>query len=338
MIFVTGGTGLIGSHLLVELSKDKQKITAIYRNASKIEAVKQLFCYYFGGEKGIEHFEFINWVHCDILDVVTLEEVMEGHTHVYHCAAVVSFAKRDFKQLYSINCEGTANIVNVCLALGVKKLCHVSSTSAVGRKGLQPDEKIHEGLAWEKTDTTSGYAITKHRAEMEVWRGIEEGLPAVIINPCIVFGAGKWEESSLVMFNRVAKGLLFYPPGSNAFVDARDVVTQMTRLMNAPIVNERYLCVGHNVSFKTVFDLIALKLKKSPPRFKVNPILMGLAWRIAGIWSAITFQTPALTKASAHNAFAMSSFSRGKLNAVLPHSYYSLEDTIENVIQGRILN
>lgn len=336
MIFVTGGTGLIGSHLLIELSKSNQSITAIYRNKAKIERVKQFFCYYLGGKEGVERFERIQWKPCDILDVVTLFECIKGHDYVYHCAAIVSFAKRDFKQMYAINCEGTANVVNVSLELGVKKLCHVSSTSAVGRKDIPTDTPIHERAAWEKTEDTSGYAITKHRAEMEVWRGIEEGLPAVIINPSIVFGAGNWDESSLIIFKAVDKGLLFYAPGSNAFVDARDVASQMVRLMNSGIQNERYLFIGHNTSFKAVFDHIATTLKKKPPRYKVNPILMGIAWRIAAFWAAITFSTPSITKSSAKNAFSNSSFSREKLDNALPHSYYSIEASIENTIKGRL--
>lgn len=337
MIFVTGGTGLIGSHLLVELSKTHSNITAIYRNERKIEYVKQLFCYYFGGEKGIKLFQQINWKPCDILDVVTLASLINNHDYVYHCAAVVSFAKRDFKKMYAINCEGTANVVNACLASGVKKLCYVSSTAAVGKKDLQPGNFIHEELSWEKTEETSSYSITKHRAELEVWRGIEEGLSAVTINPCIVLGAGNWNESSLVLFKSIEKGLKFYSPGSNAFVDARDVVTQMTRLMESEITNERYLCIGHNTSFKKVFDLIAHNLKKTPPKYRVSPLLMGIAWRLASFWSAITFSRPTITKASARSAFSKQKYSRKKLDKALPHNYYSLEDSIQNAIQGRIL-
>jgi nucleoside-diphosphate-sugar epimerase len=337
MIFVTGGTGLIGSHLLVELSTSNSSITAIYRNKNKLARVKQLFCYYFGGEKGSENFEKITWKPCDLLDVVTLEELLKGHEYVYHCAAIVSFAKRDFKKMYAINCEGTANVVNTCLAVGIKKLCHVSSTAAVGKKDIAEGEYIQEDANWEKTDETSGYSITKHRAEMEVWRGVEEGLPAVIINPSIVFGAGNWEESSLVLFRTIEKGLLFYSPGSNSFVDARDVATQMARLMNSGIVNERFLCIGHNTSFKTVFDTIAHNLKKKPPKYKVNPLLMGIAWRLATFWAGITFSRPTITKASAKSAFSKQKYTREKLDKVLPHPYYSLEESIQNTIQGRIL-
>tara|TARA_B100000508_G_scaffold137355_1_gene131675 strand:+ start:202071 stop:203171 length:1101 start_codon:yes stop_codon:yes gene_type:complete len=335
MVFVTGGTGLIGSHLLVELVQKHDLITAIYNNPKKIETARSVMKYYLGNEASAL-FDKITWKQCNILNVPELEEVMRGHSIVYHCAATVSFKRRDFSKMIKVNRYGTANIVNICLDQKVDKLCYVSSTAAVGNKDIPSDEFVDENGKWILTDDTSGYSISKYSAEKEVWRGIEEGLNAVMVNPSVVFGAGKWTESSLVIFDTVRKGLKFYSPGSNAFVDARDVAKIMTTLVDRDIQKERYLCAGANVPFKEVFDGIAKKLGKKPPKYKVSPLLMGVAWRLAVFWSVITFSSPAITKSSARSAFKRIKFSNAKIKNEIGHEFYSLDEMIENAVQGRV--
>ncbi|MEX1191970.1 MAG: NAD-dependent epimerase/dehydratase family protein [Brumimicrobium sp.] len=335
MIFVTGGTGLVGSHLLVELAAKHDEITSIYRNPSKIKTVEKLFNYYLG-DKASHLFQRIKWIQCDVLDVPQLEEAMKGHKVVYHCAAIVSFKRRDFSKMIKINRYGTANVVNICLHLKVDKLCYVSSTAAVGNKDIPEDQLVDEEGKWILTDETSGYSIAKYSAEKEVWRGIEEGLNAVMVNPSIVLGAGDWEESSLVLINTINKGLKFYSPGSNAFVDARDVARIMVLLVEKDIKNERFLCIGENMSFKSLFDLIAKKLNKQPPKYKVSPFLMGIAWRVSVFWSVITFSTPAITKSSARSAFNHTKFSNKKLRETLDYTFYPMKETVKNAIEGRL--
>jgi nucleoside-diphosphate-sugar epimerase len=335
MIFVTGGTGLIGSHLLVELAQKHSKITAIYRDETKISTVEKLFDYYLK-DKSTSCFEKISWVQCDVLNVPELEEVMKGHSIVYHCAAVVSFKRRDFSKMMKINRYGTANIVNLCLHLNVDKLCYVSSTAAVGNKDVPEDQLVDENGKWILTDDTSGYSITKYSAEKEVWRGIEEGLNAVMVNPSIVIGAGDWTESSLVIFNSISKGLKFFSPGSNAFVDARDVVKIMILLVENDIKSERYLCIGENSSFKSLFELIAKHLNQNPPKYQVSPILMGIAWRLSVFWSVMTFSSPTITKSSARSAFKNIKFSNEKVRKALNYDFYSLEESVENAVAGKV--
>lgn len=335
MVFVTGGTGLIGSHLLVELVQKHERITAIYNDPKKIDTVKEVMHFYLG-DRASDLFDRITWKVCNILDVTLLAEVMKGHEIVYHCAAIVSFKRRDFSKMMKVNRYGTANVVNVCLELGVKKLCYVSSTAAVGNKDIPEDQLVDEHGKWILTDDTSGYSITKYSAEKEVWRGIEEGLDAVMVNPSIVFGAGKWTESSLVIFDQVRKGLKFYSPGANAFVDARDVAKIMVDLVDNNISRERFLCIGENVPFKKVFDTIAAQLGKRPPKYKVSPILMGIAWRLAVFWSVITFSSPAITKSSAQSAFKRIRFSNRKVKEQLDHSFYTLSEMVENAVNGRV--
>ncbi len=335
MVFVTGGTGLIGSHLLVELVQRHDAVTAIYNDPEKIQTVKKVFEFYLKAESAAL-FGKIRWVQCNILDVGDLEEVMAGHQQIYHCAAIVSFKRRDFSKMIAVNRYGTANIVNVALSLNIKRLCYVSSTAAVGNKDVPEDELVDESNKWILTDQTRGYSISKYSAEKEVWRGIEEGLDAVIVNPSIAFGAGNWEESSMVIFDTIRKGLKFYSPGANAFVDARDVAKIMVTLMDRDIVNERFLCIGENRPFFEVFATIARQLNQPPPKYKASPLLMGIAWRLAVFWAVITFSSPVITRSSAESAFKKIKYSNKKITDRLDYDFYTLEEMVENAIAGRI--
>lgn|SRR5690554_1008164 len=335
MVFVTGGTGLLGSHLLVELVQQHDQITAIYRNKSKIDTVKKCFDFYLK-ENAELHFNKITWKECDVLDIPSLEEELQGHKIVYHCAAIVSFAKRDFQHMMEINRYGTENIVNLSLDLGVEKFCFVSSTAAVGTKDIPSNVEVDENGKWILTEETSGYSVTKYSAEKEVWRGINEGLNAVIVNPSIIFGAGDWEESSMKIFKTISKGMKFYSPGANAFVDARDVARIMIELMNRNTFNNRYLCIGENAKFQHLFELVAKELDIKPPSKKVNPILMGITWRLSVAWAALTFSKPLITKSAAHNAFKTTKYSSQKIKDAIGYQFYTLEETVENAVKGRI--
>jgi nucleoside-diphosphate-sugar epimerase len=335
MVFVTGGTGLLGSHLLVELAQQHDQITAIYRNKTKIETVKKCFDYYLKAESET-YFNKITWIECDVLDVPSLEDIIQGHSIIYHCAAIVSFSKRDFNQMMEINRFGTENMVNISIALGIEKFCFVSSTSAVGHKDIPADVEVDENGKWVLTDETSGYGITKYSAEKEVWRGMEEGLNAVIVNPSVIFGAGDWNESSMRIFKTISNGMKFYSPGANSFVDARDVAKIMVELMNRNVFNERFLCIGANTTFKHLFDLIAQELNKKPPNKKVNPVLMGITWRLSVLWAIFTFSKPLITKSAARNAFNTIKYSNKKIKNEIGYEFYSIEKTLKNAVEGRL--
>lgn len=333
MILVTGGTGLLGSHLLIELTRSSTKIRAIYRDSKRLLQVQKLFQFYFG-EDWKKPYEQIEWVQADILDLPSLEDAMEGITYVYHCAALVSFAKRDFFTLMKINREGTANVVNVALEKGVKKLCYVSSTAAIGG---QTETITTEETKWKQSPKTSGYSISKYSAEKEVWRGVEEGLDCVIVNPCLIFGPGNWEESSLTIFRTVESGLKFYTSGKNAIVDARDVAEIMVKLTNSEIRNERFLCIGENIGFKELLSEVAAQLGKKPPSILTPKWLLGLAWRISGFTAWLRGTKPAVTRDSARNAFLLMHYDARKIKDRINFNFRPLKDTIENAIKGRII-
>lgn len=332
MVLVTGGTGLLGSHLLVRLVQSHDNVRVLYRPTAKKESVQKVFTYYFKTEAA-QFLEKLEWVEGDILDLFTLGQAFEGVTHAYHCAGFVSFAQRDFTKLMKINREGTANVVNFCLKYNIQKLVHVSSTAAIGG---DDDQVISEQTKWIQSPETSGYSISKYSAEKEVWRGIEEGLKAVIVNPSVIFGAGNWEESSLTILRTVANGFPFYTNGSNAFVDARDVAEIMVQLMKSDVENERFLCLGESITFKELLSLIAKKLHKKPPSINTPKWMMGLTWRITAFLSLFTGKSPAITKQSAKTAFGNKVYSNEKIKKTLHFQFRTIEDTIENAVKGRI--
>lgn len=333
MILVTGGTGLLGSHLLYELLKSEQKVRAIYRDAEKINEVKLLFDYY--SVDGNHGFESIEWVKGDILDLVSLEDAMEGINTVYHCAAFVSFCRKDFKLLIQINRMGTANVVNIALKFGVKKFGFVSSTAAFsGEEGVT----VTESTKWQLSNETSGYSISKYNSEREVWRGSEEGMDMIIINPSIIFGAGKLTESSLTIFNTVKKGLKFYSPGSNAFVDARDVATCFVKLMKSELKNERFLCVAHNLKFRDAIGVIASELVVKSPSYSPPRWLALLMGRTNELFYRLFKIKPTITLESARSAYSNTNYSNEKIRKELNHSFYSFEETVKNVVDFDRIN
>lgn len=331
MIFVTGGTGLLGSHLLFQLTNSDVQIKAIYREVEKIKTVEKIFSFY-DPINFKNRLKKIKWVHCDILDIISLEEELKSCKTVYHCAALVSFYRKDFYQLMKINREGTANIVNACLNNNISKICYVSSTAAIGSN----DDIVTEETKWKQSPSTSGYSISKYSAEKEVWRGVEEGLNAVIVNPCLLIGAGNWKESSMTIFKTIDDGLKFYTSGSNAFVDARDVAEIMEKLMNSDIKNERFLCIGENSSFINMLSIVAQNLNKKAPSIKVSKFLMKLTWLISGIVSKMIGKKPVITKETANSAFSNTIYDASKVKNALNFEFKSLEESISNAVKGRI--
>ncbi|MBI1836019.1 MAG: NAD-dependent epimerase/dehydratase family protein [Flavobacteriia bacterium] len=331
MIFVTGGTGLLGSHLLFQLTECKTPIKAIYRDETKINTVFKIFQFY-DPLHFQSKFDLITWVKCDILDVISLEEEMKNCDFVYHCAALVSFCRRDFYKMMKINREGTSNVINAALKNNITKLGYISSTAAIGSE----DEIVTENTKWKQSPETSGYSISKYSAEKEVWRGVEEGLDVIILNPCLIVGAGNWNESSMTIFRTIANGLKFYTPGSNAFVDARDVAETLVKLMQSNLKNERFLCIGENSSFKDLFDEISKQLNRKPPSIKVSKFLINFAWILAGILARIRRKKPTITRETARSSFSNTVYNASKIRNALDFKFKTKSEMIENAIKGRL--
>jgi len=290
MILVTGGTGLVGSHLLFELSKSQQKIRAIYRNKKTIEKVKNVFSYYSTTIE--EQFNRIEWLEADLNDIPKLTEAFKGVTHVYHSAALISFDPNDYNKLRKVNITGTANIVNLCVTNTIQKLCYVSSVATIGHDPV----KITEQTDWDSQENQSVYAITKYEAEMEVWRGIQEGVSSVIVNPGVILGAGFFRSGSGGLFKRVYKGLNYSTNGVSGYVGVEDVVKSMILLMNSGQNNDRYILVAENLSFLDFTTLISDAFKLAPPKKIATKWMLAFAWRLDWIKHILTGKKRRLTK------------------------------------------
>ncbi len=252
---------------------------------------------------------------------------MKGVTELYHCAGMVSFQKKDRQLLYKINAEGTANVVNAALDTGVRKMIHVSSVAALGR--IRVGEPITEKMQWTPETSNSIYGHSKFLGEMEVWRGIAEGLDAVIVNPVIILGAGNWNDGSTRLFKSAFEEFPWYTTGSTGFVDVRDVSKAMIRLMQGDIQAERFIISAENESYQNVFNCMAKAFGKKSPHKKVTPWLASLVWKMEALKSFFTGKKPLVTKETAATGMATVQFDNSKLLKFLPgFAYIPLEQSI----------
>jgi len=318
-IFVTGGTGFVGSYLLRYLiAKGYQRIIALKRPNSPMELVKEV------GDK-------INWVEGDILDVPFLEEVMKGVDQVYHCAAMISFDPQDKAQMLQINGEGTANIVNIALYNGVKKLVHISSIAAIGKE--KDDKQITELTKWKEDKLTSNYAKSKYAAEMEVWRGIAEGLNAAILNPSLIIGSGFWDRGTGALFRMYANGFSFYSNGSGGMVDVRDVARFAIQIMEKEVQEERFIVSAENMAYRDLFNQIAKLAKQKQPSIPINKWISSAGWRVEKIRSLLTGKKPTITKESIRSAANQSYYNNQKSIDTFGFSYTPIQQTIEETVK-----
>jgi len=329
MILVTGGTGLVGAHLLHQLSLGDESIRSIHRKQSDLMAVKHVFSYFTDDYEN--QFNKIEWIEADLLDVYLLEQAFIGVKKVYHAAALVSFNPKDYQAMRTINIEGTANIVNLCISNKIEKLCFVSSIAAVG-KSINGDY-ITEDKTWTVENHNYGYAISKYGAEMEVWRGSQEGVPVVIVNPGIIVGAGFWKQGPGAIFNKIYEGLKFYAEGVTGYVGVEDVVKIMVQLMNSNIQSERYILVAENSSFKNFFNQIASHFNKKPPHIKVSKLMSEIGWRLDKLKTFLTNKPPILTKHSAKSIHNNYLFSSKKIEKDLKFKFEELPETIKKVCE-----
>lgn len=329
MILVTGGTGLVGSHLLFALAESgDEKIRATYRTLESQERVHALFKWKTAQRPEIveDLFDKIEWIQATVNDIPALTEAFENIVEVYHCAALISFNPKDFESLQKINVEGTANIVNLSIKNKIRKLCYVSSVAALGDSKKQITEDTH----WEANKENSVYSISKFASEMEVWRGTQEGLDVVIVSPGVILGEGFYSQGSGVFFRKLSKGLKYIVPGSSGFVDVVDVVEAMVLLMKHSITNERYILVGHNIKFSTLFEKIAVALKSTVPLKKIKIWQLEFAWRLD--WFAGIFgKKRRLFRSTARSAYAQASYDSSKLKQDLNFTYTPLNDTIQRI-------
>ena len=323
MIFLTGGTGLVGSYILMTLMQEKKTVKALKRKSSSLETCKKIFNYYKLGKL----FSQINWCDGDINDIPSLEENMNDCDVIIHAAALVSFQKSEVDKLKKINIEGTANIMNIALSYNYKRCIYISSVSTLGRD-LQ-DQEINEDSYFQSDKNISNYAYSKFYAEQEVWRASNEGLDVIILNPSIILGPGNWDKGSSKIFQRIFKGLRFYSLGSSGYVDVQDIAEIVLCFLLNDIKNERYILNGTNISFRDAFNKIADELGVKRATIKVTPFLKELAWRLDYIKSFFMKSPPLLTKETANSAMRKNSYSSLKVQETLGYNFTLFDLTVK---------
>ena len=325
-ILVTGATGLLGSTITKQLLLQGHSVSVLCRPSSDRHLLE-------GAAREL------TWVEGDIMDVTGLEKAFSSVDMVVHTAAMVSFVPRQRKLMHKVNVEGTANVVDACLLSGIKKLCHISSVAALGRPEIRKDTppgpvEINERQRWTDSSSNSNYAITKYQAELEVWRGIAEGLNAVILNPSVILGEGDWHKSSTRLFKYIYDEKPFYSDGLLNYVDVADVSEAACRLLFSGISGDRFIVNGGTVPYRKFFTDAAAAMGKKAPRWKVSPLLAGVVWRFEALRSFLTGSTPLLTRETARAAQHHYRFNGQKLSSETGIEYRSLEETLGRIAKS----
>jgi len=327
MIFVTGGTGLVGNHLLYELARQNRPVRALKRASTPLDEIRKVFEYY--TENTDELMGRIEWVDGDLEDEFVLDGYLEGVTEIYHTAALVSFDPLQRKSMLKVNVGGTAYLIDMALQKHISKFCFVSSVAAIGTGTGK--KAADETSIWKKSKYTHFYSWTKFKSEMEVWRGWAEGLNTVIVNPSIILGPGNWHRGAGQMFQTIDKGLSFYPPGVTGYVDVKDVIRIMIRLMDQELFGERFILNSENLKFKEVFSMIAHSLGKKPPSIQTKKWMTELAWRADWLKSKITRTAPMITRETSRAGGDFRYFSNEKICAALDYKFIPVEKSIQDI-------
>ena len=313
-VFVSGATGFLGSYICRYLIDQGYSVVGLKRHTSSMQLVEDIH-------------DRINWAVGDILDIPFLEETLSGVDAVIHAAAMISFKPSERETMMKVNVEGTSNMVNVCLALNISRFIQISSIAAIGRNKYQP--KIDESISWGNSDLNSHYAISKFKSECEVWRGMEEGLNAAILNPSVIIGAGDWNSGSCLLVKQVADGLSFYPIGETGFVDVRDVARASIGLMESSIHGERYIVNGFNTSYRIFFQQMASRLGVNPPKREAKQwMLRSISYMLAFI-SVFTRKSPLVTKEIIRNVSSKFEYSNKKIIQDLAFTFTDSDVTIQ---------
>jgi dihydroflavonol-4-reductase len=310
IIFITGGTGFIGSYIIKALVEKGYAVRALRRSSSKLP-------FYIPSDI----WEKVQWVEGDVLDIISLHDAMQGADAVIHSAAIVSFSKKERHRMYQVNVEGTANVVNAAIETKVQRLLHISSVAALGR--TTKTEIINEQKKWEDNKNNTHYAISKHHSELHVWRGFAEGLEGVVLNPSTVLGYGNWHQSSCAIFKNAYREFSWYTKGINGFVGVEDVAEAAAQLLFSEITQKKFIVNAENWSFQQLFDTIADGLDKKHPHKQATKTMGEVAWRFEKLKEILTGKKALLTKETAKIAHSKTSFDNNALLNALPHFQFT---------------
>ncbi|UBM57776.1 NAD-dependent epimerase/dehydratase family protein [Marinilongibacter aquaticus] len=317
-ILITGISGLLGQEVERQLSsRGNLEILGLNREPQKRK-------------------EATAYIQGDILDYTTLLKAFEGVDAVIHVAAKVSFSRKEKAELFQINVEGTANVVNACLEKGVKRLIHVSSVAAIGRPDQRSGKsnqtiRLNESTKWADSPENSAYAESKFLGEVEVWRGQAEGLSTAIINPSVILGEGNWTESSTQLFRYVFKKNKFYTAGFVNYVDVQDVAKAICTLLDSDIESTRYILNAGQISYADFFGKIAQQFAVPAPRWKLGKTAIEVLWRFEALRGLLTGSKPLITKETALAAQSNFLFENRKIREQLNFEFTPIDETISRV-------
>ncbi|MDB3967920.1 NAD-dependent epimerase/dehydratase family protein [Flavobacteriaceae bacterium] len=327
MILVTGGTGIVGAHLLLKCVKQNSKVVATYRREEGLKKIKTLF------EKQspdyLKYFKTIEWIKAPLNDLTLLNNAFKNIDYVYHCAAKVTLADSNAEKLMKSNAEGTANIVNASIKHKIKKLVYVSSIAAIGAEKYITT--VNEDSSWNSDQNHTAYAYSKYGAELEVWRGSQEGLNVVIVNPGIILAGELWERSTASLFRDVAKGIRFYPTGSAAVVAVEDVVNVLMKLMKSDVLNERFILVAENISQKELLSKIATSIGIKPPNIPLRKWFLYCAFVFEKILKIIGIRKNFLSIALIETLTSNQKYEGSKICGAINFHYTNIDETIKRI-------
>jgi len=323
---ITGGTGIVGARVLFDLARTNQPVRAIRRLNSDLDFVKTVFKF-LDPAAGESLFRSLNWVEAELLDLDSLERALDKVEKIYHAAAMVSYHPADADKMLKVNGEGTANLVNLSLSAGVKKICHISSVAALGSN--KSGAPITEKNDWTRDQNRSTYGLSKFNAEREVWRGTMEGLPAIILNPSIIIGPSKPDQSSGMLFQTLRAGVSAFPQGAGGFVDVKDVSQAAIWLMNSDIENERFVVNGENLTYQELLTRAAILFGNKKPRKELKPWMLEMAWRVYAVLEKLGGEKAKVTKETARSASRKQVYDNSKLKAIWPGKFTPISESLE---------
>lgn len=325
LVFLTGSTGLVGGHLIVRLHQSGKNIRALVRSTSTFDQLRLICSFY--NQSFQKLYDSIEWVYGDTLDFVGLCDLLRDVEEVYHCAAVVSFNSKNRKEVLQTNIQGTANMVDASLKCGVKQFCFISSIGALGH--AEKGAFINEKTPWKNDGKASAYSESKFRSELQAWRGFNEGLKIVIVNPGVVLGPGAPQKGSLLLFQAGRKGIPFYTKATTGYVDVRDVCRAAVELMEKEIFGKHFILVSENVDNKALFTMIATEFNAKAPRFEAGKIILTLAAYFSEVYGFFTGKTPQLTRETVKSAQKPQEYSNQLIKKTLNFEFIPLRQTIK---------
>jgi len=326
MVFLTGSTGLVGGHLIVRLHQSGRSIRALVRSTSTFDQLR-LICQFYH-QSFEELYNSVEWVYGNTLDFVGLCENLKDVEEVYHCAAVVSFNSRNKKELLRTNIQGTANMVDASLKCGVSRFCFISSIGALGN--AEKGEFINEKTPWKNDGKVSAYSESKFRSELQAWRGYNEGLNMVIVNPGVILGPGAPDKGSLLLFKVGREGLPFYTKATTGYVDVRDVCRAATELMDKKIYGKHFILVSDSIDNRDLFSMIATEFNAKPPRFEAGKTILTLAAFFSEAYGLLTGKMPQLTMETVKSVQKPQKYSNQLIRKTLNFNFISLQQSIQD--------